>query len=85
MSCDHLTQEYTGIDLSWRQRHLQMTPLFAATQASQSVAVEQSVGAASVGVALRATQQGLAFTPTQGTVGKLTLNDSPMRSNRLEN
>ena len=65
-------QEYTAIDLSWHQRHLQMTPLFAATQASQSVAmamgtVDQSLGGSrGPGVHLRATQQAVAFTPTQG-------------------
>ena len=66
MSCDYFVQECTDIDLSWHQRHLQMTPLFAATQASQSLALEQSVRGDGVGVALRATQRGLAFTPTQG-------------------
>jgi len=49
-----------------------MTPLFAATQASQSVAMstgtlDQSLGGSrGSGVHLRATQQALAFTPTQG-------------------
>ena len=43
-----------------------MTPLFAATQASQSVAMEQSLVGSGASVNLRATQQALAFTPTQG-------------------
>lgn len=65
-----ILQDYSGIDLSWQQRHLQMTPLFAATQASQSASLTQgelTVGGDGGGV-LRATQQSLAFTPTQGTV-----------------
>ena len=64
----HLLQDYTGIDLSWHQRHLQMTPLFAATQASVAggTLMEQSLGSDVASGALRATQQALAFTPIQG-------------------
>ena len=58
-------QDYSGIDLSWQQRHLQMTPLFAATQASQSASLSPGDQPDGGGV-LRATQQSLAFTPTQG-------------------
>ncbi len=43
-----------------------MTPLFAATQSSQSVSADQSLGSSGASVQLRATQQALAFTPTQG-------------------
>ena len=62
------SQDYKDIDISWQQRHFQMTPLFAATLASQpgETQMEQSVGATS-DVGVRATQQNLAFTPTQGT------------------
>ena len=59
-------QDYTGIDLSWQQRHLQMTPLFAATLASQPGQTLADTGTLG-SVQLRATQQSLAFTPTQGT------------------
>ena len=66
--CSNALQDYTGIDLSWHQRHLQMTPLFAATQASVpgGTLMEQSLGSGVATGALRATQQALAFTPTQG-------------------
>ncbi len=46
-----------------------MTPLYAATQASQSASLahgDQTVGGGAEGGVLRATQQALAFTPTQG-------------------
>lgn len=61
-------KDYTGIDLSWQQRYLQMTPLFAATQASVpgGTQMEQSLGGDVASGAIRATQQGMAFTPTQG-------------------
>jgi len=61
-------KEYTGLDISWQQRHLQMTPMFAATLASQAggTQIEQSVGGSLEPGGLRATQQNLAFTPTQG-------------------
>ncbi|XP_019852740.1 PREDICTED: DNA-dependent protein kinase catalytic subunit [Amphimedon queenslandica] len=56
-------EDYKEIDLSWQQRHLQMTPLFAATQLSQTQSDTGSIGTGM----LRATvQQSLAFTPTQG-------------------
>ena len=64
--CYPILQEYTDIDLSWQQRHLQMTPLFAATLASQSQATDGgSYGGMGEGM-IRGTQQALAFTPTQG-------------------
>ena len=40
----HPNQEYTGIDLSWQQRHLQMTPQFAATLASQPGQTQSEAG-----------------------------------------
>ena len=45
-----------------------MTPLFAATQASQpgGTQMDQSLGSGMASGALRATQQAMAFTPTQG-------------------
>lgn len=46
-----------------------MTPLFAATQASQAGQTQMGSQSLSGGMAdggLRATQQSLAFTPTQG-------------------
>lgn len=45
-----------------------MTPLFAMTQASQpgGTQMEQSLASGMGSGALRATQQALAFTPTQG-------------------
>lgn len=45
-----------------------MTPLFAATQASQpgGTQVDQTLGGDMASGALRATQQAMAFTPTQG-------------------
>lgn len=45
-----------------------MTPLFAVTQASQpgGTQVDQSLGGGMASGALRATQQAMAFTPTQG-------------------
>ena len=60
------TQEYTGIDLSWQQRHLQMTPLFAATLASQPGQTQSEAYSGTGEGMLRATQQAMAFTPTQG-------------------
>ena len=59
-------QEHRGIDLSWQQRHLQMTPLFAATLSSQTQQSLSEGGSYGAGGGIRATQQGLAFTPTQG-------------------
>ena len=61
------SQDYKDINISWQQCHFQMTPLFAATLASQpgQTQMEQSVGTTSDG-GIRATQQNLAFTPTQG-------------------
>ncbi|XP_068717854.1 DNA-dependent protein kinase catalytic subunit-like isoform X1 [Montipora capricornis] len=58
-------QEYQ-INYSWQQRHLLMTPLFAATQSSFGPGITQTQSSMSVdGVAdLRATQN-LLFTPTQ--------------------
>ena len=67
LSLQSFSQEQS-IDLSWQQRHLQMTPLFAATQATQpgsSPAVPMAPGM------LRATQQAGAFIPTQGGRGHL--------------
>eukprot|EP00731_Ephydatia_muelleri_P028749 Em0020g393a len=61
-----------SIDLSWQQRHLQMTPLFAATLASQTGMTQQdeAVPEPAEGGGIRATQQaGLAFTPTQEAGG----------------
>ena len=62
-------QEYKNLDISWHQRHLQMTPMFAATLASSSgqTQYDQSVGGTLGEGGVRATQQSLAFTPTQGT------------------
>ena len=57
-------QDYKTINLSWQQRHLQMTPLFAATQLTQTQADFSSIGTRVV----RATQQSMAFTPTQGAM-----------------
>ena len=55
------------IDLSWQQRHLQMTPLFAATQASQSgTTFGPGMGTGMGTGMLRSTQQSLAFQPTLG-------------------
>ena len=47
-----------------------MTPLFAATQASQpgGTQMDQSLGSGMASGALRATQQAMAFTPTQGYI-----------------
>ncbi|XP_064405997.1 DNA-dependent protein kinase catalytic subunit-like isoform X2 [Halichondria panicea] len=58
-------EEYRGLDISWQQRHLTLTPMFAATLASSpggTLQTEQSLGGS---LGLRATQQSLAFTPTQ--------------------
>ena len=66
----HPTQEYTGIDLSWQQRHLQMTPLFAATLASQPGQTQSEAYSGTGEGMLRATQQAMAFTPTQGAYQK---------------
>jgi DNA-dependent protein kinase catalytic subunit len=49
------------IDLSWQQRHLQMTPMFAATQASSP---GSTLGTGMGTGMLRSTQQSLAFQPT---------------------
>lgn len=71
------TQEYRGIDLSWQQRHLQMTPLFAATLASQTQTQTDGGYVSGPGDGmLRATQQSLAFTPTQGVLACMRGGDS---------
>ena len=57
-------QDYKTLNLSWHQRHLQMTPLFAATQLTQTQADFSGMGTRMV----RATQQSVAFTPTQGAM-----------------
>lgn len=66
--CTFLPKEYKGIDLSWQQRYSQMTPLFAASLASQpgQTQTDSGFGASVETGMLRATQQSLAFTPTQG-------------------
>ena len=69
----HLNQEYTGIDLSWQQHHLQMTPLFAATLASQPGQTQSEAYSGMGEGMLRATQQAVAFTPTQGMYHKLEI------------
>jgi len=60
-------EEYQ-INYSWQQRHLLMTPLFAATQSSFGSGMTQTQGSGSMAVdgppQLRATQN-LQFTPTQ--------------------
>ena len=75
----HPNQEYTGIDLSWQQRHLQMTPLFAATLASQPGQTQSEAYSGMGEGMLRATQQAMAFTPTQGAYHKLELTINKFR------
>ncbi|XP_065898419.1 DNA-dependent protein kinase catalytic subunit-like isoform X2 [Dysidea avara] len=60
-------EDYHNIDLSWQQKHLQMTPLFAATQAATQQAGD--AGASLQPGLIRATQQSMAFTPTQDEGG----------------
>ena len=61
-------QDYRTLDLSWQHRHHHMMPLFAS---SQSVAADggsmATAGSMATGM-VRATQQSLAFTPTQGII-----------------
>ena len=70
LSLSTLLQDYHSIDLSWQQKHLQMTPLFAATQAATQQAGD--AGASLQPGMIRATQQSMAFTPTQGIYNKDT-------------
>ena len=60
------TQEYKSIDLSWQQRYSQMTPLFAASLATQPGQTQTDGGASIEPGVLRATQKSVEFTPTQG-------------------
>ena len=48
-----------AIDLSWRSRHVAMTPLFAASQSQDAYAPPTPMSG------LRATQEAMDFTPTQ--------------------
>eukprot|EP00043_Microstomoeca_roanoka_P020233 m.242128 g.242128 ORF g.242128 m.242128 type:complete len:4198 (+) comp17134_c0_seq1:181-12774(+) len=50
------------VDASWQQRNIHMTPLFAATQQSQSQLASRELD--DEDFVLRATQASLAFTPT---------------------
>jgi DNA-dependent protein kinase catalytic subunit len=62
-------EKYSSFDLSWQQRHYHMTPLFASTQLSQSQ-TSNDVGTVRMESGLvQATQQSLAFTPTQNETG----------------
>ena len=60
------SQDY-HISSSWRQRHAVMTPLFVATQMSQTQGASSTMGAdVTMGDGdVRATQDVAYFTPTQ--------------------
>ena len=66
-------KEYTGVDLSWHQHHLQMILLFA-TILTWGAEQTQSEAYSEMGEGmLRATQQAMTFTQTQGMYHKLEL------------
>ena len=64
ISDSHTLQDYT-ITSSWRQRHAAMTPLFAATQMSQTQGSgDAAMETDDVSGHVRATQDAAGFTPT---------------------
>ena len=62
----HHNQEYTGVDLSWHQHHLQMIPLFAATLLAWGAEQTQSEAYTEMGKGMNTTDHDIY--PNTGNV-----------------